>query len=280
MSAQILDGRAMAQEVKKDLTCLIKRYSLIPGLAIVQVGNNPASDVYVRQKVKACEEVGIHCDVYRFAEDVDEMFLVQSIKKLNEDPSVHGIIVQLPLPETVSEMLIQAAVALDKDVDGLHPMNGAHSLLSRHFRCTPKAVMRLIEKAYGWRAFDDLNATVIGRSDLVGMPTAEQLINQNATVTVCHSKTKDLAEHTRSADILVVAAGHPKLITADMVKPGAIVIDVGINRADGKLCGDVDFEGVKEVAGWITPVPGGVGPMTVAMLLDNTVTACLRASGK
>lgn len=275
MSAQILDGRALAKKIREETSEYIKKHSLNPGLAIIQVGDNSASDVYVRQKVKACESLGIRCDVHHYPENVDRATLIGVVKTLNEDPAVHGIIIQLPLPNTINEFDVQISVDPQKDVDGLHPLNGGRSPWSCYGPCTAEAVLKLAEVAHDSLLLNGLNATVVGRSDLVGKPTAELLTKYNATVTVCHSKTKDLAEHTRNADILVVAAGHPGLVTADMVKPGATVIDVGINRVNGKLCGDVDFEGVKEVAGWITPVPGGVGPMTVAILVRNVAEAAL-----
>ena len=276
MSAQILDGRALAKRIKEETFELIKGYSLNPGLVIIQLGVDPASDVYVRQKVKACESLGIRCDVHHYSEYMDQCTLGEIVGELNKASDVDGIIIQLPLPDTVSTCKIRLAIDPKKDVDGLHPYNGPRGALPHFYPCTPLAIAEFINTVYQSQKLDGLNATVIGRSDLVGMPTAELLTNRNATVTVCHSKTKDLAEHTRNADILVVAAGHPGLVTADMVKPGALVVDVGINRVNGKLCGDVDFEGVKEVAGWITPVPGGVGPMTVAMLMRNVVVAADR----
>ena len=275
MSAQILDGRAIAKKIKNETAGRIKEFSIRPGLAIIRAGDDPASDVYVRQKVRACEELGIDCKVHHYSEDVTQEELIRAVKTLNENLAVHGIIVQLPLPDTISEFDVQVSVDPKKDVDGLHPLNSLYSPWSCYCPCTAEAVLELVRAAYGSLLFNGLNATIIGRSQLVGIPTRDLLMDSNATVTVCHSKTKDLAEHTRNADILVVAAGHPKLITADMVKPGAIVIDVGINRVNGKVVGDVDFEGVKEVAGWITPVPGGVGPMTVAMLMRNVTEAAL-----
>ena len=276
MSAQILDGRALAQKINKETSNYIEHYFLHPGLAIIQVGDNPASNVYVRQKIKACEELGIRCSMYLYPEDVDQHTLIGIVKGLNRASDVDGIIVQLPLPITIAESEIQSAIDPKKDVDGLHPYNSPRHASFYHLPCTPLAVMNFVDAVYPLnQMLNGLNATVIGRSNLVGMPTAELLTGRNATVTVCHSKTKDLAEHTRNADILVVAAGHPGLITADMVKPGALVIDVGINRVNGKLCGDVDFEGVKEVAGWITSVPGGVGPVTVARLMKNVAQAAL-----
>lgn len=275
MSAQILDGRALAKEIKSEMAWRIKEFSIHPGLAIIRVGDDSASDVYVRQKVRACEELGIDCKVHHYSKDVTQGEIIRVVKTLNEDPAVHGIIIQLPLPDTISEFDVQISVDPKKDVDGLHPLNSGRSPWSCYGPCTAEAVLKLAEVAHDSLLLNGLNATIIGRSQLVGMPTRDLLINYNATVTVCHSKTKDLAEHTRNADILVVAAGHPGLITADMVKPGAIVIDVGINRVNGKVVGDVDFEGVKEVAGWITPVPGGVGPMTVAILMRNVTEAAL-----
>lgn len=280
MTAQIIDGKALAAAVKTDLTHrvekLVKRGHR-PGLAVVLVGENPASLVYVRNKMRTCTEVGIENIEVRFAADTSEATVLAKIEELNQDERVDGILVQLPLPHHINPTRIIEAIDADKDVDGFHELNAGRLMTGvTGFRpCTPYGVMKMLE------AIDcDLtgkNAVVVGRSNIVGKPLALMLLEKNATVTITHSRTENLAAVTRQADILIAAVGHAKMITADMVKPGAVVIDVGMNRDDaGKLCGDVDTESVKAVAGWITPVPGGVGPMTIAMLMTNTVEAVER----
>jgi methylenetetrahydrofolate dehydrogenase (NADP+) / methenyltetrahydrofolate cyclohydrolase len=277
MAAQILDGKSLAAElragVKRRVAALAQR-GMRPGVAVVLVGDNAASRVYVRNKARACEETGIYSKVLPLPADIAEAALIAEIVKLNADAAIHGILVQLPLPAHIDPARVQAAVLPRKDVDGLHVANLGALLAGRPrlVPCTPAGVMRLI--AHAGVPVAGRHAVVVGRSTIVGKPLALLLLQQDATVTVCHSKSRDLPAIARSADILVAAAGRPKLVGGAMVKPGACVIDVGINRlADGSLAGDVDFASAAAVAGWITPVPGGVGPMTIAMLLEN----CLRA---
>jgi methylenetetrahydrofolate dehydrogenase (NADP+)/methenyltetrahydrofolate cyclohydrolase len=252
-----------------------------PGLAVIIAGDNPASSIYVRNKAKACSETGIYSEIHEFLESTSQDEVIARIQELNNNPRIHGILVQLPLPRHFESSKVIAAVAVEKDVDGFHLYNvGALTTGQSIFPpCTPNGVMKILEK-YDI-PIEGRDAVVVGRSNIVGKPMALMLLNKGATVTICTSKTRNLAEHTGRADILVVAAGKPHMITADMVKTGATVIDVGINRMpDGKLAGDVDFESVKEKAGYITPVPGGVGPMTIAMLLGNTIEAAERAQAR
>jgi len=276
MAAQIIDGKAIAASIREGLkakvTQLAAGYGRVPCLCVIIVGENPASKVYVRNKVKATEDAGMESRLIALPETVSEAELLRVIGQLNEDDGVDGILVQLPLPKHIDEDKVIDAIAVSKDVDGFHLLNVGALQLGKHciVPCTPKGVMHLIGTT-GVK-LSGCNAVVVGRSNIVGKPVAKLLLDANATVTIAHSRTSDLGAVTRQADVLVVAVGRAGLITADMVKPGAVVIDVGMNRnAEGRLCGDVDFEGVKEVAGWITPVPGGVGPMTIAMLLINTV---------
>jgi methylenetetrahydrofolate dehydrogenase (NADP+) / methenyltetrahydrofolate cyclohydrolase len=282
MPAHLIDGNALARSIRDDVSrrvSLLAPRGVVPGLAVVLVGDDAASSVYVRNKVKDCAEVGIVSTLDRMPADTTEHALLARIAQLNADPAVHGILVQLPLPEHIDEHRVIEAISPAKDADGFHVSNVGLLLTGKPlFRpCTPYGVMKMLEHA-GAR-LDGAEAVVIGRSNIVGKPQALMLLAAGATVTVCHSRTRDLASHTRRADVLVAAVGRPGLVTADMVKPGAIVIDVGMNRgADGKLCGDVDFAAVREVAGAITPVPGGVGPMTRAMLLVNTIEAAERAA--
>jgi methylenetetrahydrofolate dehydrogenase (NADP+)/methenyltetrahydrofolate cyclohydrolase len=277
MAARILDGRALAAAVRasvKETVARLAARGVRPGLAVILAGDNPASAVYVRNKMRACEETGVRSEVHRYGGDVTERALLDRIAALNADPAVHGILVQLPLPGRINARRVLEAVSPSKDIDGFHLENlGALVAGQPKFvPCTPAGVMRLIEHAGVTLA--GRHAVVIGRSNIVGKPLALLLLQKDATVTICHSKTMELQKLTREADILIAAVGRPKLVTAAMVKPGACVIDVGINRlADGALAGDVDFEAVKNVAGWITPVPGGVGPMTIALLLENCVRA-------
>ena len=280
MAAQLLDGKAMSEELRADIArkvAALKERGVTPGLAVILVGDDPASQIYVRNKGIGCEKTGMHSVTIRMLEDTTQQALEEQIRALNADPAIHGILVQLPLPRHLDEAAALSAIVPEKDVDGFHVHNAGRLLcgLPGVVACTPKGALEMIR-----RTGVDLSgkeAVVVGRSNIVGKPMAMLLLQQNCTVTVCHSRTADLAAHTRRADILVAAVGRPKMITADMVKPGAIVIDVGINRVDGKVVGDVDFDGVKEVAGWITPVPGGVGRMTITMLLENTVEAAERA---
>ncbi|PIX05169.1 MAG: bifunctional methylenetetrahydrofolate dehydrogenase/methenyltetrahydrofolate cyclohydrolase FolD, partial [Gallionellales bacterium CG_4_8_14_3_um_filter_54_18] len=258
----------------------LKARGVTPGMAVIIVGSDPASKVYVAGKVRACAELGLHSIHVEFPEDTSEAVLLAKIDELNHDPKIHGLLVQLPLPKHLDAHKVIEAINPDKDVDGFHEKNiGALVTGETPFpSCTPYGVMVMLEKT-GIRV-EGKHAVVVGRSNIVGKPMALLLLHKNATVTICTSKTVDLAKHTRDADILVAAVGRPNFITGDMVKPGAVVIDVGINRtADGKLCGDVDFASVKQVAGYLTPVPGGVGPMTITMLVANTVRAAERLSG-
>lgn len=281
MSARLLDGKAMSAELRGKLAervKALKEKGVTPGLAVILVGHDPASEIYVRNKEKGCEEIGIYSRAVRMEETATQDELEAEIERLNQDPQIHGILVQLPLPRHLDEQSALRHVAPEKDVDGFHLMN-AGSLMNGTdgvVACTPKGALHMI-KSTGI----DLNgkeAVVIGRSNIVGKPMALLLLRENCTVTICHSRTKNLAEHTRRADILVAAVGKAGFITADMVKEGAVVIDVGINRVDGKVRGDVDFDAVFPKAGWITPVPGGVGRMTITMLLENTVEAAERAA--
>ena len=280
MSAQIIDGNALAKKIRIEIatrTASLVAKGIRPGLAVLLVGEDPASQVYVRNKVKACEDVGMHSILERHPADLSEEKLLQRIDELNQDKSIHGILVQLPLPKHIDSHRVIESIAPEKDVDGFHVANaGALMIGAPLFRpCTPYGCMKMLESIdYPIRG---ARAVVIGASNIVGKPMAMLLLQAGATVTICNSKTRDLSAHTKEADILVVATGKPKMITAEMVKPGAVVIDVGINRLpDGKLCGDVDFESVQAIASAITPVPGGVGPMTITMLLLNTLEAAER----
>jgi methylenetetrahydrofolate dehydrogenase (NADP+)/methenyltetrahydrofolate cyclohydrolase len=283
MSAVIIDGVAIARKVRADILerarNLREKHNLIPGLAVVIVGNDPASAVYVRNKVRACVDVGINSEVTRFEATVTEAELIAHIQTLNAKPDVHGILVQLPLPESISVRRILETIAVEKDVDGFHLYNVGGLVIGDTVfpPCTPYGVQKILEHEN--ISVEGKNVTVVGASNIVGKPMALMLMQREATVAICHAKTRDLAQYTILADILVVAAGRPRLIVPQMVRTGAVVIDVGINRLpDGKLVGDVDFEGVSQKASHITPVPGGVGPMTVTMLLDNTVGAAERAA--
>ena len=283
MAATIIDGKSLAAAVRatqKGTVDSLAARGVRPGLAAVLVGNDPASRVYVRNKARACEETGVRSETHEFPDDVSENALMACIARLNADRTVHGILVQLPLPRQLDPGRILAAVSPAKDVDGFHAVNLGALLQGRpgFVPGTPAGVMRLLEHAGVPLA--GRHAVIVGRSTIVGKPLALLLLQKDATVTICHSKTRDLASVTRQADILIAAVGRAKLVTADMVKPGACVIDVGVNRLpDGRLAGDVDFDAVKEVAGCITPVPGGVGPMTVAMLIVNTVRAAEQLNG-
>ena len=279
MAAKILDGKVLSAEIKEKVAqrvAAMKEQGVTPGLAVILVGNDPASEIYVRNKGKGCEETGMLSRTIRMEENTIQEALEEEIERLNRDPEIHGILVQLPLPRHLDEQAALAKILPEKDVDGFHLVNAGHLMTGTEgvVPCTPKGALYMIRSA--GIDLSGKEAVVIGRSNIVGKPMAMLLLQQNCTVTICHSRTKDLAEHTRRADILVAAVGKAGFVTADMVKPGAVVIDVGINRVDGKVCGDVDFEGVKEIAGWITPVPGGVGRMTIAMLLANTADAAER----
>jgi methylenetetrahydrofolate dehydrogenase (NADP+)/methenyltetrahydrofolate cyclohydrolase len=278
MTAHTIDGKAIAQQVRakwKIRADALKTRGITPGLAVIIVGEDPASKVYVANKVKACAELGLHSEHIVMSTDTPEAELLAKIYALNNDPKIHGILVQLPVPKHIDSSKVLEAISPAKDVDGFHPVN-VGALVTGNMRfvpCTPYGAMKLLEKS--GISIEGKHAVVVGRSNIVGKPMALLLLQANATVTICTSKTVDLAKFTRDADILVVATGRAK-----MIKPGAAVIDVGINRMDnGKLCGDVDFDSAKEVAGWITPVPGGVGPMTITMLVANTVQSAERISG-
>lgn len=282
MAARIIDGKEIAREVRAEVktrVCAFREtHGEVPALAVVLVGEDPASQIYVANKQKACGWVGIRSVTVRLPETAAEDAVLSEIARLNADPSISGILVQLPLPAGMNADRVTAAVAPEKDVDGFHPINAGRLLRGRASLepCTPAGCVRLLKTA--GVPLSGANAVIIGRSNIVGKPLAMMLLRENCTVTVCHSRTKGLADIVRRADIVVSAVGRPRMVTADMVKPGAAVIDVGINRLpDGTLAGDVDFEGVREAAGWITPVPGGVGPMTIAMLLKNTMDAAEHA---
>ena len=279
MAAQILDGKAMSQTLREQIAARVeklKERGITPGLAVILVGNDPASEIYVRNKGNGCAEVGIYSETIHMDENTPQEALEAEIDRLNRDDRIHGILVQLPLPEHLDEAAALARILPEKDVDGFHLLNAGKMMTGTPdvIPCTPKGALYMIRQT--GIDLTGKEAVVIGRSNIVGKPMAMLLLMENCTVTLCHSRTKDLAEHTRRADILVAAVGKAGFVTADMVKPDAVVIDVGINRVDGKVCGDVDFETVREKAGWITPVPGGVGKMTITMLLDNTVEAAER----
>jgi len=276
--ANIIDGKAIAAQVRETIKKEVQRFStvsgIVPGLAVILVGDDPASKIYVRNKKKACEECGFKSFEYVLPEETPEVVLIELIEKLNKDPEVHGILCQLPLPKHIDEKAVIEAISPKKDVDAFHPANVGRIMTGEYsfLPCTPAGVMELI-KSTGVDVAGK-KCVVVGRSNIVGKPMAMLLLQANGTVTICHSKTADLKKECSEADILVVATGKPKMITADMVKEGAVVIDVGMDRDEnGKLCGDVDFDEVSKIAGYITPVPGGVGPMTIAMLMRNTYTA-------
>jgi len=281
VGAQIIDGKALAQQLRidiaKDVSEFNERTGIRPGLAAVLVGGDPASAIYVRNKKIACEKAGLYPEEYKLPEATTQGELLTLIHKLNADPKIHGILVQLPLPKHIDSKPILEAVSQHKDADGFHPYNVGRLVEGEPVftPCTPKGVIHMIEST--GQSITGKRAVVIGRSNIVGKPVALLLMHRHATVTVCHSRTQDLPAVCREADIVVAAIGSTQFVTSEMIKEGAIVIDVGINRReDGSLAGDVDFEPVKEKAGWITPVPGGVGPMTIAMLLQNTVESAKR----
>ena len=283
MTAQLIDGKALAAQVRSEITqrvATLKAQGVTPGLAVILVGDNPASQVYVRNKVKACQDCGMHSVLEQYSADLTQAALLERVQALNADPAIHGILVQLPLPAHINAQKVIEAISPAKDVDGFH-MISAGALMTGipgFWPCTPYGCMKMLEHiGYPLRG---KHAVVIGRSNIVGKPMALMLLAQDATVTICHSRTPDLKAQTLQADVIVAAVGKRNVLTADMVKPGAVVMDVGMNRDDnGRLCGDVDFEGVKQVASYITPVPGGVGPMTIAMLLVNTLQAAERTVG-
>mgnify|MGYP000997128661 FL=1 len=283
MTAQIIDGKALSAQLRTEVAqraAALTAKGTKPGLAVVLVGDNQASQVYVRNKVKACEDAGFHSVLEKYDASMTEAELLARVEALNNDPSIHGILVQLPLPKHIDDHKVIEAISPLKDVDGFHVASaGALMVGEVGFKaCTPYGCMKMLE-SIGMKDLRGKHAVVIGRSNIVGKPMAMMLLAANATVTITHSGTADLAAMTRQADIVVAAVGKVNVLTADMIKPGAVVIDVGMNRnAEGKLCGDVDYEGCKEVAGYITPVPGGVGPMTITMLLVNTMEAAERTA--
>ncbi|MDD5028593.1 MAG: bifunctional methylenetetrahydrofolate dehydrogenase/methenyltetrahydrofolate cyclohydrolase FolD [Rhodoferax sp.] len=280
--AHIIDGVALSKQLRAQVTQRVqalKARGITPGLAVILVGENPASQVYVRNKVKGCEDCGFYSVLEKYDTDMSEAALLERIDTLNRDPTIHGILVQLPVPKQIDANKVIEAISPAKDVDGFH-IASAGALMTGmpgFVPCTPYGCMKMLESiGYDLRG---KHAVVIGRSNIVGKPMALLLLQKNATVTICHSATRDLKAMTLQADVIVAAVGKRNVLTADMVKPGAVVLDVGMNRNDeGKLCGDVDFEGVRQVAGWITPVPGGVGPMTITMLLVNTLESAERAA--
>ncbi|HET8746753.1 MAG TPA: bifunctional methylenetetrahydrofolate dehydrogenase/methenyltetrahydrofolate cyclohydrolase FolD [Ramlibacter sp.] len=281
MTANLIDGNALAQQIRAEVsgrTAALKAKGIQPHLAIILVGEDPASQVYVKHKAADSEQTGLKATLERFPATMSEADLLARIHALNEDPSVHGILVQLPIPRHMDTHKVIEAISPAKDVDGFHVASAGALMVGQpgFWPCTPYGCLKMLD-SIGYE-LKGKHAVVIGRSNIVGKPMAMMLLGRDATVTICHSRTKDLGAITRQADVVVAAVGKRNVLTADMVKPGAVVIDVGMNRNDeGKLCGDVDFAGVKEVAGWITPVPGGVGPMTRAMLLVNTITAAERS---
>ena len=280
MTAQIIDGNALSKQLRADValrSAALHARGITPGLAVVLVGDSPASQVYVRNKIKACEDNGLHSVLEKYAATLSEADLLARVDALNNDPAIHGILVQLPLPAHIDAQKVIEAISPAKDVDGFHVASAGALMVGQpgFWPCTPYGCMKMLA-SIGYD-LGGKHAVVIGRSNIVGKPMALMLLQKNATVTICHSATKDLKAMTLQADVIVAAVGKCNVLTADMVKPGAVVIDVGMNRnAEGKLCGDVDFDGVKEVAGYITPVPGGVGPMTITMLLVNTLEAAER----
>jgi methylenetetrahydrofolate dehydrogenase (NADP+)/methenyltetrahydrofolate cyclohydrolase len=272
----LMDGKALSQKILTEMAQTIENLASKPGLTVILVGNDPASAVYVRNKHQACEKVGIQSDVITLPDTTTQVELIEVIEKLNRDSKVHGILVQLPLPELIDTEEVLSYIAVEKDVDGFHTLNAGRLFrgLPALVPCTPKGVMRMLTEYEV--PIKGANAVVIGRSNIVGKPMAQLLLDKDATVTICHRNTQNMHEICRKADILVAAVGRPNFVKADWIKPGACVVDVGINRLpNGKLCGDVDFEAAVKVANWITPVPGGVGPMTIAMLLENTFEAYL-----
>jgi methylenetetrahydrofolate dehydrogenase (NADP+)/methenyltetrahydrofolate cyclohydrolase len=293
MAAQIIDGKQVAADMRAELkaeVAKLKEQGIVPGLGVILVGEDPASKSYVTAKERTCEEIGIYSDDNRLPADTSQEDLIALVKKMNADPKINGILVQLPLPKGLNEAEVLLTIDPDKDVDGFHPMNVGKMMVGEKafLPCTPHGVIQLLMRS--GVTIKGANTVIVGRSNIVGKPLANMLIQKNATgnatVTVCHTRTKDLAHHTRQADIVIAAAGRPSTVTADMIKEGAVVIDVGVNRVEDatkkrgyRLVGDVDFEAVKEKASFITPVPGGVGPMTITMLLFNTVESAKRAAG-
>jgi methylenetetrahydrofolate dehydrogenase (NADP+) / methenyltetrahydrofolate cyclohydrolase len=283
MSARLIDGKSISESIRGELKLEAEKmrlHGIIPGLVVIVVGEDPASQLYVRNKAKACEQLGYYSEVVRLPEQTSQAELLGLIHRYNAANNVNGILVQLPLPKHIEEKAVLDAIAVEKDVDGFHPVSVGNLLIGDDalVPCTPAGVIELLKRTGNDPS--GKHAVVIGRSNIVGKPVAMLLLRENATVTICHSRTPNIMELSRQADIIVAAVGVPNLVKKEWVKPGAVVIDVGINRLpDGKLCGDVDFEDVRETAGWLTPVPGGVGPMTITMLLSNTMKAAKRANG-
>jgi len=293
MTAQIIDGEQVAADMREELkaeAAKLKEQGIVPGLGVILVGDDPASKFYVTAKERTCEEIGVYSDDNRLPADTSQKDLMALVERMNKDPKINGILVQLPLPEDLNEADVLLSIDSAKDVDGFHPMNVGKMVVGEKafLPCTPHGIIQLLVRS--GVTIEGADVVIVGRSNIVGKPLANMLIqkqpNRNATVTVCHTRTKDLARHTRQADIVIAAAGRPNTITADMIKEGAVVIDVGVNRVDDatkkkgyRLVGDVDFEAVKEKASLITPVPGGVGPMTITMLLYNTIESAKRAAG-
>ena len=282
MTAQLIDGTALSRQLREQVaarTQALRQRGVQPGLAVILVGDNAASQVYVRNKVKACEEAGFHSVLERYDAELSQQALLEHIERLNRDDRIHGILVQLPLPDLIDAQRVIEAISPEKDVDGFHIASAGALMtgLPGFWPCTPYGCLKMLDSiGYDLKG---KHAVVIGRSNIVGKPMALMLLQRNATVTVCHSGTQDLAHFTRQADVIVAAVGKRNVLTADMVKPGAVVLDVGMNRNDdGKLCGDVDFDGVRQVASYISPVPGGVGPMTITMLLVNTLESAERVT--
>ncbi|MBF8982664.1 bifunctional methylenetetrahydrofolate dehydrogenase/methenyltetrahydrofolate cyclohydrolase FolD [Lutibacter sp. B2] len=281
MTAKILDGRKISKEIKQNIITetenLEKEYGIKPGLAVVIVGEDEASSVYVSMKAKACKNVGFHSETYNLPQDTSQKELIQLIGKLNNDAKIHGILVQLPLPKGFDENLVNSHILPSKDIDGFHAINAGNLMLGEdgYIPCTPKGIIELIKRT--GTDISGKHAVVIGRSNIVGKPVGILLLRENATVTICHSRTNNLAEHTKNADIIVAAVGIPKLIKGDMIKEGAIIIDAGTRKVDEKLVGDVDYDEAVNKASWITPVPGGVGPMTITMLLLNTLESAKKS---
>ncbi len=280
MSAIVISGKDVANRMRSELKDKVSKFieekNIVPNLAVILVGENPASVSYVTGKQKGCEQTNMKSTMIRMPIETTEQDLLNAVKKLNNDETVHGILVQLPLPKHINENKIIDTISVEKDVDGFSPINVGKMVLNEDcfLPCTPAGIIKLIKETN--IDMTGKHAVIIGRSNIVGKPVTHLLLRENATVTVCHSRTKNLSEFTRNADILVAAIGKAKFVTKDMIKPGAVVIDVGVNRVDSKLYGDVDYENVLDVASYITPVPGGVGPMTITMLLENTFEACKR----
>lgn len=274
MTAQLLNGKQLAADIRSRLKEKIAGFAAAPGLAVILVGNDPASEIYIHAKQKACAEIGIRAEAFHLPENTSQAELTDLINRLNNNPEINGILVQLPLPRHLNEKEILLAVAPEKDVDGFHPYNAGSIIQKRagaFAPCTPKGILRLLDTT--GKDLNGLNAVIVGRSQIVGMPAAHLLLNRNCTVTITHSHTQNLQKICQTADILIAALGKPEFITGEYIKPGAIVIDVGINRTENGLKGDVNFAEAAEIASYITPVPGGVGPMTIAMLLENTCEA-------